>query len=53
MPKNYLGQVLDDPPGFGGDAGGEGGPVGIAGGLLRRERHAEARAVVPSGGGNF
>ena len=44
----YLGQVFDDPPRFGGDSGGEGGLLGVAGGRRRLERHAEPRAIVPS-----
>ena len=44
----YLGQVFDDPPRFGGDSGGEGGLLGVAGGRRRLERHVEPRAVVPS-----
>ena len=49
----YLRHVLDDPPGFGGgDAGGEGGPLVVAGGRRGGEWHAEGRTVVPSAGGN-
>ena len=43
----YLGQVFDDPSRFGGDSGGEGGLLGVAGGRRRLERHVEPRAVVP------